>query len=245
MSHRIEIIKSELISIGRSGFIGDESPLITYFPYGSNDAYRIYEILPINALSDCHLTLLFKGLVIAEKELSWKCGSTTPAAHIYQHIDLRGLDIDYSLADWAFQYSDNEYVPFGFIRHGERTAYEYIQWREDLHARICQEQLDASNRKMQQLKRAREIQEKKRQTDALARNLYQKIRNLPPNEQIHTIVNDSEHNILFYMPVINVLMKRSDVSHQDWRVLLRQLFQLKVTPFNKRLINKIVSKLQL
>ena len=207
--------------------------------------------LVINNVQDlCSITndediiYVFKGTVICEKHFG-SCGSATPASRIYNEILRRGFDTNYALADWAFQYSENEYIPFGLRRHGEKTAYEYIQWREDLHARIGQEQLEASNRKMQQLKRSRKIQEKKRQTDALARNLYQKIMNLPPKEQIHTIVNDSERNILFYMPVINVLMNRSDVSHQDWRVLLRQLFQLKVTPFNKRLINKIGSKLQL
>lgn len=188
--------------------------------------------------NDDDIINVFKGTVICEKYFG-SCGSATPASRIYDEIRRRGLDTDYALADWAFQYSDNEYIPFGYIRHGEKTAYEYIQWREDLCARIAQEQLDAQNRKAQQLKRAQQISEKKRQTDALVRNLYQQIMSLPPDEQIQFIVNDTQHNILFYMPVIYGLMDRKDVLQQDWKILLQRLSQLKVTPFNKRLINNI------
>lgn len=195
------------------------------------------DLFPVT--NDEDIIYVFKGIVVCEKYFG-SCGSCTPASRIYYEIRRRGLDPDYVLADWAFQYSDNEYIPFGFRRHGEKTAYEYIQWKEDLYARIAQEQLDSQYRKEQQLKRAEEISEKKRQKDALAKDLYQKIMNLPPSEQIQYIVKDSDHNILFYMPIINNLMGRKDVLQRDWEVLLRHLSQLKVTPFNKRLIKKIV-----
>ena len=188
------------------------------------------------------LVEVFKGLVKCEKYFG-SCGSATPASRIYDEIRRLGLDTDYTLADWAFQYSDNEYIPFGAIRHGEKTAYEYIQGQEDSYNRIVQEQLNAQNRKAQQLKRAQEIAYKKRQTDIRARKIYQAIMSLPPEKQIQNIVNDSAHNILFYMPVINGLMVRTDVLQQDWEALLQRLSQLKVTPFNKRLIKNISSKL--
>ncbi len=192
--------------------------------------------------NDVDIIGVFKGVVICEKYFG-SCGSATPASRIYDEIRRRGVDSDYTLADWAFQYSDNEYIPFGFIRHGEKTAYEYIQWREDLYTRITQEQVEAQNRRAQQLKRAQEISVKKKQTDALARNIYRKIMSLPPDEQIQYIANDYAHNLLFYMPVIHGLMGRTDVLQQDWEVLLQCLSQLKVTPFNKRLIKNISSKL--
>lgn len=243
MCQIIEIIKSELISIGKVESIDDKSSLICFCPYGSSEAYRIYDMLDIDALADKDLILLFKGLVIAEKELSWKCGSTTPASHVYQHIKSRYLDREHTLADWAFQYSDNEYIPFGFIRHGEKTAYEYIQWRENLYARINQEQIDAENRKAERLKRAQEISQKKRQADAEVRSLYQKIMSLLPHEQIQYIVNDSSHNIHFYLPVIYGLMNRTDVLRKDWEILLLRLSHQKVTPLNKRLIKHITNRL--
>lgn len=128
MDFRIDIIKADLINVGASEDISVATTLVEIFPVKSSGAYHIYDLLDINSLSDLELIQIFKGLVIAEKKLDWHCGSTTPAAHIYQHITLRNLDFDYALADWAFQYSDNEYIPFGWRRHGERTAYEYIQW---------------------------------------------------------------------------------------------------------------------
>ena len=102
--------------------------------------------LIVSKLTDSELLDYFKGLVIIEKEIG-SYGSTTPVARAYSEIENRGLDSDHSLADWAFQYSDNEYIPFGFIRHGERTAYEYIQWREDFHNRLIQEKLNKEERK--------------------------------------------------------------------------------------------------
>lgn len=229
-------IKNRLKAIG----LGEKcvSPTDVFiFRVVINSFQNLYSIT-----SDDEIIYVFKGTVICEKYFG-SCGSATPASRIYDEIRQRGLDPDYALADWAFQYSDNEYIPFGFIRHGEMTAYEYIQWREDLYSRIAQEQLDAQNRKAQQLKRAQEISEKKKQTDALAHNLYQKIMCLSPDEQIQYIVNDTAHNILFYMPVIHGLMGRTDVLQQDWEILLQRLSQLKVTPFNKRLIKNITSKL--
>ena len=229
-------IKNRLKAIG----LGEKcvSPTdVLIFRVVINSFQNLYSIT-----NDDEIIYVFKGTVICEKYFG-SCGFATPASRIYDEIRQRGLDPNYALADWAFQYSNNEYIPFGFIRHGEKTAYEYIQWREDLYARIAQEQLDAQNRKAYQLKRAQEISEKKRQTDALAHNLYQKIMCLSPDEQIQYIVNDSAHYILFYMPVIHDLMSRTDVLQQDWNVLLHCLSQLKVTPFNKRLIKNITSKL--
>lgn len=229
-------IKNQLKAIG----LGEKcvSPTdVLFFRVVINSFQNLYSIT-----NDDEIIYVFKGTVICEKYFG-SCGSATPASRIYDEIRRRGLDTNYTLADWAFQYSDNEYIPFGFIRHGEKTAYEYIQWRENLYARIAQEQLGAQNIKAYQLKRAQEISEKKRQTDALAHNLYKKIMNLPPNEQIRYIVDDTTHNILFYMPVIHGLMGRTDVLQQDWEVLLQCLSQLKVTPFNKRLIKNISSKL--
>lgn len=241
MCQIIEIIKSELISIGKVESIDDKSSLICFCPYGSSEAYRIYDMLDIDALADKDLILLFKGLVIAEKELSWKCGATTPASRIYDEICRLGLDTDYALADWAFQYSDNEYIPFGFIRHGEKNAYEYLKWREDFNLRIFQERADAETRKEERLKRAKDIAMQKKRLDTIDSERYNKIMQLEPFEQVQTIVNDDLHILLYYMPVINELLKRTDVPNQCWRTLFGAVSLLKDTPFNRRL-KKVISK---
>lgn len=200
-------------------------------------------MVDMDAINDNDIILFFKGLVIAEKELSWHCGSTTPAAHVYQHIKSRNLDIDNALADWAFQYSDNEYIPFGFIRHGEKTAYEYLQWREEFHLRVMQEQLDAEARKAERLKRAKEIATQKKLSDAKVREMYKEIIQMEPLKQVQIIIGDTTHNLLFYMPIINRLLVCSDVPKKCWLMLLDKVSLMKATPFNKRLIKKISKRL--
>lgn len=235
-------IYHELIAIGDKGILNYMPKLSILFPPNGSNAYSLYHN-DLSAQFDSEdLINLFRGLVICEKELKWHCGSTTPAAHLYQDIKNRGLDQDYSLADWAFQYSDNEYVPFGFIRHGERTAYEYIQWREDYHNRIIQEQIDKEGRKKRKLEGARKIQEEKRNIDNANRELYAQIQKLTPEKQVETILSDSEHNILFYLPIINSLIDSSSVSQTILKPIVDRLQTLKPTPTNKKLINLILSK---
>lgn len=180
--------------------------LEVYFPKKSSKAYHIYDSLNIDTIPDSILIYLFKGLVISEKELSQHCGSTSPSIHVYQHINSRNLDTEYTLADWAFQYSDNEYIPFGFIRHGEKTAYEYIQWREDYHNRLIQEKLNKEYRKERQLERAKRIAQEKQLKDKANHEYYERLMKLPPHEQVETILSDKQHVLYFYMLVIYQLL---------------------------------------
>lgn len=203
----------------------------------------IYSYDGVNSTAnDEEILNVFKGAVICEKYFG-SCGSATPASRIYNEIHRRCLDPNYNLADWAFQYSDNEYIPFGFIRHGEKTAYEYLQWREDFHLRIMQEQLDAEARKTQQIKRAKEIAKQKMLSDVLNQEKRNEIMHMEPLEQVQTIIDDKVHNLLFYMPVINRLLHRSDVPKQCLHMLLDKVSLMKATPFNKRLINDISKQL--
>lgn len=204
----------------------------------------IYSYDGINSTAnDEEILNVFKGAVICEKYFG-SCGSATPASRIYDEIQRRNLDPDYFLADWAFQYSDNEYIPFGFIRHGEKTAYEYLQWREEFHLRVMQEQLDAEARKAERLKRAKEIAAQKKLSDASAQEKRNEIMRLEPLEQVQTMIDDTVHNLLFYMPVINRLLNRSDVPKQCWIMLLDKISLMKETPFNKRLISNISKRIK-
>lgn len=135
-------IKNAVINVSLNSKIEDISKLkflmnVKSFPNWGNQIMTA-------RLNGWELISFFKGLVIIEKELG-VVDSTTPAVRAYREIEKRNLDLDYSIADWAFQYSDNEYVPFGFIRNGAQTAYEYIQWREDLFNRIKHPQTDESH----------------------------------------------------------------------------------------------------
>ena len=238
-----EEVYLELIEIGRNGKLKNLSKLRVLFPPKSSNAWVLYDKTLVQKYNSIDLLNLFRGMVICEKELKWHCGSTTPAAHLYQDIIHRNLDPDYSLADWAFQYSDNEYIPFGFVRHGERTAYEYIQWREEFHNRLIQEKIDKEERKKLQLERAEKIEKAKRENDKHNRQLYQKIMGLSPEEQISYILSDNKHNIYFYMPIIIGLLNNRLVTLHDLEKLLEKLKCMKKTPFNKKLVKQIIQKI--
>lgn len=236
-------VYSELVQIGRNNSLDKIEEVIKYFPVGSCEAWRLYNNNLIECYSYEELINLFKGLVICEKELRWHCGSTTPAAHLYQDIKNLGLDLDHSLADWAFQYSDNEYIPFGFIRHGEKTAYQYLQWREDFHTRLNFEQEEKKERKIRQLERAKKIAEEKKEKDKANHEYYQNIMNLSPNIQVETIVSDELHILYYYMPVVHNLLNRGDVTIEDLEKLRSKLATMKITPFNKKVIKLINDKI--
>lgn len=236
-------IYNELIYIGETGKIEDGGEIVKNFPTTSCYAWKLYNNDLIKCYSGNELINLFKGLVICEREFQWHCGSTSPAAHLYQDIEILGLDADYSLADWAFQFANNEYVPFGFIRHGEKTAYEYIQWREDFHSRVLLEREAKKARKKSQLKRAKKIAEEKKEKDKANHEYYQSIMILPPNIQVETIVSDERHILYYYMPVINTLLNRNDVTIEDLEKLISELRLMKRTPFNKKVIKLIHEKI--
>ena len=235
----IELVK-KLIYIGRTGSIPENSDLSKFLEYfGGLQRDNI-----ASSLTDDDLVNLFKGWVIVETDLPYYCGSTTPASFLYKIIESRGLDKSYILANWAFQYSDNEYIPFGFIRHGEETAYEYIQRRAEYHQRLIKEKIDSNNKKEQRRKRTEQIISQKSLKDTEDRELYEKIIRLPPNRQIEIIIDDKYHNVLHYMPVISTLLYRNDVEKSSWSILLSKFQEMKATPFNIKMIKLIKEKIK-
>lgn len=232
-------IKTKVINIGINFSIGNLEECKSLFQI--EPFYYWGDKFMTDKLNNQELLLYFRGLVIIEKMIG-SCGSTTPAARVYREIERRNLDTDLSHADWAFQYSNNEYIPFGFIRHGERTAYEYIQWREDFYNRIYQEKIDKKERKKQQLKCAQEIIEQKKKRDKTNSEFYQRIMKLSPQEQVSAILSDDKHLLFFYMPIINMLIEDENVSFKILEPILKKLTKMKDTPFNKRLKNRILSK---
>ncbi len=233
----------ELIRIGETKSLNLIGKISNIFPEGTSHAWELYIPALAKALNAEALINLFKGLVICEKELQWKCGSTTPAAHYYHHIGELGLDPDYSLADWAFQLSDNQYIPFGFIRRGNKTAYEYVQWREDLYGRLAREKEAKKERKRLQLERAKKIaDEKKKRVDGI-HALYSNIMGMSTSKQVAAIVADRQQLIYFYMPVIVSLLKRTDVTKGELDKLLTKLIEMKATPFRRKVTKLIEDKI--
>lgn len=114
---------------------------------------------------------------------------------------------------------------------------------KEFHRRVIQEQLDAEVRKEEGLKRAEKIALQKKLSDALTRERHNEIMQMDPLKQVQTIVDDSSHNLLYYLPVINELLQRADVPNQCWHILLESVSLLKVTPFNRRLKRDISKRI--
>ena len=109
------------ILIGRNGAMMDE-----YIETGKETVPRWNN--QWNVLNDEDLISYFKGVVILEEYYypgGNGIGSATGTKFIYRTIQERHLDDNYTLANWAFQYASNPYVPFDTgNRHGAKTVQE-------------------------------------------------------------------------------------------------------------------------
>ena len=141
-----ELYYELLISIGNNNSLPESSVLAK-----EGVSRRVSLSNDWESLNDDQLLLLFKGLVILEEY--WfrngeHIGSTTDTKFVYAEIRRRGLDPDYSIGNWAFQYSSNPYVPIDTgNRHGANTIFEYFEWRDSIEQRALMEKEASSLRK--------------------------------------------------------------------------------------------------
>ena len=135
-----------LIKIGRCGTLPKTEELIN-----NNLTQRIYLSGNWIILSDDNLINLFKGLVVLEEywcKKGEKIGSTTDTKFVYHEMLKRHLDDDYSIGNWAFEYSSNSYVPLETgNRHGAKTIYDYFNWQSNLDEKKSREKIDATIRR--------------------------------------------------------------------------------------------------
>lgn len=66
-------------------------------------------------LEDKDLTIIFVGLVRVETEMAFDCAETSPAIQVYRIMEHRNLDSHLIFANWAFQYANNAYIPYGRV----------------------------------------------------------------------------------------------------------------------------------
>lgn len=100
----------------------DKDILMLYHPH---NLHKIESQIVFNSLDDNVLLDVFVGLVQAEKDLDFKCGSTTPTGMVYRIISTRNIDTHLIFANWAYQYTNNEYTPLGCgNRHGTLSVYD-------------------------------------------------------------------------------------------------------------------------
>ena len=137
------------IEIGRTGIVSELAMELgkKIVPKWSNEW---------ECLDDNELVYYFKGVVILEDQLfpgGAGIGSATSTKFIYRTIQERHLDEEYSLADWAFQYASNPYVPFDTgNRHGAKTVFELFEWQNNYSKMREKEQRDAMIRKEEKIR---------------------------------------------------------------------------------------------
>lgn len=224
-----------IIKIGKGEVNPKDTFLLKYFPENSrNRAWMLYDKAICDNLSDIDLINFYKGLVIGETELDWQCGSTSPAGKVYHnHIRYRGLDEDDKIANWALNLCHNNYVvPFGTNKQ-IREVNERI-WKEQLESKIRKEK-----RRQESERKNFEQKEKSKQL----REFYNKFENLSIEEQIEKIISDKNNNILFYCPIIDKILERSDYDVRLLYSLLLIIESLPLTKFNKSLIKRFKNKI--
>ena len=224
-----------IIKIGKGEVNPKNTILPKYFPENSwNRAWCLYDKAICDNLSDIDLINFFKGLVISETELDWHCGSTSPAGKVYEnHIRYRGLDDNDEIAEWALNLCHNNYVvPFGTNKH-IREVNERI-WKEQLESKIRKE-------KRKQKSAIKNFEQKEKSIKL--REFYNKIENLPVEEQIEKFISDKNNNILFYCPIIDKILERNDYDVTILYSLLIIIESLPPTKFNKSLIKRIQNKI--
>ena len=120
----IEILKS----IGVSETIDNETEKVLRNAEEINYSETWTTTIP--TLDNIKLIEIFKGIVVAEKHFQWRQGSAATGVWLYREISKRKIDLDLEHGNWAFLYTDNFYVPFGFagnIRAQSKDAYDYVR----------------------------------------------------------------------------------------------------------------------
>ncbi len=86
-------------------------------------------------LTNSEIIFLFKGIVYLENEFNWTGGSVAGGIWIYREIQNRGLDNDFSVANWSLLNSKNEYIPFGSTNYNSKNIVEYFRAKSNISHR--------------------------------------------------------------------------------------------------------------
>lgn len=121
----------------------------------------------VDNLSEPQHAALARGLVIAEKELSWSGGSVASAIWVFRAFERRFPSYAEVLAEWMLQNSDNPWVPFTTNRGEIRTLAEFRAFQSRKAARHVAATSEARQRE--------EIADARRATTARLNHLRQTI----------------------------------------------------------------------
>ncbi len=268
MLHNDKIIEA-IISVGKDSSVNDEFvPILSNLSeYNIENKIRIDNLDLRNKLltfTDENLINTFRGLVIIGNYFNWGINSGSEAIFIYRLIMKRNLDRDLKIANWAFQNSQNPYIPFGSagnIRHSSRDAYDYVrnsgmQHSLDLTQEVI-EKIDGYSSYLDQ----RTIEELKVKNDTLQRKLSDlevdiiklknekenlKIRLLlaekSNNDKAQFIINNSDRPIYFYSKEIEQIIQDKEVN-KNTLIQLHYLFKDDENQHNKALKIKLMNEI--
>lgn len=241
-----EIIEN-LIKLGKDFHDLPDSTLNKLKSLGCN-AYIIAN--HVENLTDNDLLNLFKGIVLFElkysKTVMGDCGygSTTPAPYIYAIIEKRGIDKDLQWANWAFQNSDNPYIPFGSRnRFGAKTAHEYIMLQllreneRQHHQQLLEEQI-LITKKIRKVSKQLKIKMHDNKIK-YEREISDIINLLTPKDQIKFILSNESHNIFFFMHLIEKLLTQDSINDALWMKVKEKIEKYRDTKYKRKLIKQI------
>jgi hypothetical protein len=204
-------------------------------------------------LSDTDLVCLIKGIVYAERELSWLGGSVAGAVWLFKELTERSNDLELidEVSAWVIANTKNPYNPFGTtVSLGARTYSEYkkssvirqsaIQEHAEKDA-ILDAEADAER---EALKRLAKSDHEKR--DSKERQLLiEWLGRLSIREQLTLIAGDDDHRPNFYPTKIADSATREDIDalpSDDRMALARKLKGKQKGPwgnFKKRLLDSL------
>lgn len=202
-----------LIEIGKLDFsaVNQAMPQIKYLKNRAiiNTLDPLEWRTKIYPYSDSDLIYLFKGLVIAERELQWTGGSVASAIWVYKLIADRNLDTDKKIAEFAVKNSYNTHVPFG----GSRVLFGWESAYADRHrVRIARQ--NSPNREHNLERNGREAGRKKirewrtsnirelsyDERKKIREELLKKYSSLSLLEKMEIIEKDTKYPPQFYPP---------------------------------------------
>lgn len=91
-------------------------PFSDYARIGDRPWQKVAETLPSGEIE-----LLFRALVLIDREPAWMSGSVAPAIAVFRVLQTREMNAAESAAEWALRATTNPYIPFGSDNLGARS----------------------------------------------------------------------------------------------------------------------------
>jgi hypothetical protein len=181
-----------------------------------------YWIAETRIFNDNEIISLFKGIVIAEKELDWAGGSVAGGIWIYKEIIKRDLDKNYSIANWALSITNNDYMPFGSTNYNAKNIVDYFGRKSGIYH---QKDLEKKNKEIRILNEkviglANKIIGLKKQIEEL--KIKKSFDDKSNNEIAIIIIEDNSKPVYFYFSEIKNIIRDPTISLDNLKLILNK-----------------------